>query len=47
MLPIGDLAHLSPAHAVAWFFANFFGAYLISKYAGPAVRALRLSRSRD
>ncbi len=32
-LPFADLSRLTPEHATLWFFLNFFGAYLIAKYA--------------
>ena len=35
-LPIADLSRLTPEHATIWFFLNFFGAYLIAKYARPS-----------
>ena len=41
-LPIGDLSRLTPEHATLWFFLNFFGAYLIAKYA----RSSRPARKR-
>ena len=41
-LPIADLSRLTPEHATIWFFLNFFGAYLIAKYA----RSSRPARKR-